>query len=44
MDFDLKKGPLEFSGAYSWLKFSIRYVFMPIIFGSLAFQLGNPNR
>ena len=42
--FDPKKGHLEFSGALSWLKFSRRKIFIPIIFGSLDFQLGNPNR
>ena len=43
-DFDTKKGHLEFSGFFSWLKFSGRKIFIPIIFGSLDFQLGNPNR
>ena len=43
-DLDPKKGHLEFSGAFSWLKFSRRKLFILIIFGSLDFQLGNPNR
>ena len=41
MDIYPKKGHLEFSGAFSWLKFSRRWVFIPIIFGSLDFHMWN---
>ena len=43
-DFYAKKAHLEFSGAFFWLKFSKRWFLIPIIFGSLDFQLGNPKR
>ena len=43
-DFYAEKAHLEFSGAFFWLKFSKRWFLIPRIFGSLDFQLGNPNR
>ena len=43
-DFYAKKAYLEFSEAFFWIKFSKRWFLIPIIFGSLDFQLGNPNK
>ena len=43
-DFYPKKVTKNFLEPFFWMKFSKRFSLIPIIFGSLDFQLGNPNR